>query len=195
MASIRLYMRVCLFSSVPPKARWNWTKLLAMEEKVKDQEALIEAEKKLREAENKYYNKAMERLGEKIGILQQDVLCLRNNFNLCGALEFSLDEYKNLYKIPEVGKTLLLQHLLKQQAYKACLMGVTECYQLQKKDINACAHTLYHELSKHAHGNMGELALVESEHTITEVAALEAVLCALKSEGCFRIPLKLYLKK
>ncbi|KAH9160841.1 hypothetical protein EDB89DRAFT_1914322 [Lactarius sanguifluus] len=118
-------------------ARWNWTKLLAMEEKVKDQEALIEAENKLREAENKYYNEAMERLGEKFGILQQDVLCLRNNFNLCGALEFSLDEYKNLYKIPEVGKTLLLQHLLKQQAYKACLMGVTECYQLQKKDINA----------------------------------------------------------
>ncbi|KAH9066205.1 hypothetical protein EDB87DRAFT_1573825 [Lactarius vividus] len=44
-------------------------------------------------------------------------------------------------------------------------------------------------------GLSSELAVVESEHTITEIAALEAVFCALKNEGCFRIPLKLYFNK
>jgi len=69
-----------------------------------------------------------------------------------------------------------------------------EHYQLQKEDINTCACTLYCELSKHTYGNTAKLAVVESEHTITEVAALEAVFCALKSNGCFRLPMKFYLR-
>ncbi|KAH9173486.1 hypothetical protein EDB89DRAFT_2228638 [Lactarius sanguifluus] len=199
--SIRSYMWVRLFSSIRTKERQNWAKLAVEQtlQRLKDQEELFkdreELFKELIEAERKYHREVRERLGEKIGVFQRDVLRLRNNFNLRGALEFSLDEYKNLHKIPETGKTPLLQHLINHQAYQACLVSVTERYQLRKEDVNACARTLYHELSKHAHGNTAELAVVESEHTITEVAALEAVFCALKNEGCLRIPLKLYFKK
>ncbi|KAH8995485.1 hypothetical protein EDB92DRAFT_209132 [Lactarius akahatsu] len=184
--SIRSYMRVRPFSSIPKQ---NWAKL-AMEQtlqRLKDREELLEVERK-------YHREVRERLEEKIGFLQRDILRLRNNFNLRGALEFSLDEYKKLHKIPEAGRMPLLQHLIKHQAYQACLVTVTERYQLRKEDINSCVRMLYHELSKHAHGNTAELAVVESEHTITEIAALEAVFCALKNEGCFRIPLKLYFK-
>ncbi|KAH9173485.1 hypothetical protein EDB89DRAFT_698945 [Lactarius sanguifluus] len=187
--SICSYMRVRLFSSIRTKERQNWAKLAIEQtlQRLKDREELLEAERK-------YHMEVRERLGEKIGVLQRDVLRLRNNFNLRGALEFSLDEYKKLHKIHEAGKTPLLQHLINHQAYQACLVSVTERYQLRKEDVNACARTLYHELSKHAHGNTAELAVVESEHTVTEVAALEAVFCALKNEGCLRIPLKLYFK-
>ncbi|KAH9173481.1 hypothetical protein EDB89DRAFT_2156007 [Lactarius sanguifluus] len=198
MMSIRSYMRVRPFSLVsgPTKETQYWAKL-AMEQalkRVKDQEesfkGLLEVERKLHSQE-----KLCLRLEDNVSVLQRDVLRLRNNFNLRGALELSLDEFKKLHKIPEASRTTLLQHLIKHQAYQACLEDVIRCYQLQKEDVNACTRTLYHKLSKHAHGNTAELAVVESEHTITEVAALEAVFCALKNEGCFRIPLKLYFKK
>ncbi|KAH9014797.1 hypothetical protein EDB83DRAFT_2321435 [Lactarius deliciosus] len=151
--SICSYMWVRLFSSIRTKERQNWAKLAVEQtlQRLKDQEELF---KELIEAERKYHREVRERLGENIGVLQCDVLCLHNNFNLRGVLKFSLDEYKKLHKIPETGKMPLLQHLIKHQAYQACLL----------------------------------------EHTITEVAALEAVFCALKNEGCLRIPLKLYLK-
>ena len=71
---------------------------------------------------------------------------------------------------------------------------MTERYQLRKEDVNACARTLYHELSKHAHGNTAELEVIESEHTTTEAAALEAVFCALRNKGCFQIPIKFYIQ-
>ncbi|KAI9432512.1 hypothetical protein H4582DRAFT_2061711 [Lactarius indigo] len=163
-----------LFSSLPTKQKKNWQNIAW-------------------ECREKYHEEARLRLEDKIGLLQQDILRLRNNFNLRGALEFSLDEYKQMHKFQETARPSLLQHLLKGTAYNSCLTKVTESYQLRKEDINACAHSLYHELSKHAHGNTAELAVVESEHTITEVAAIEAVFCALKTKGCFRIPLKLYL--
>ncbi|KAH9160835.1 hypothetical protein EDB89DRAFT_698726 [Lactarius sanguifluus] len=166
-------MRVRLFSTLPIKQQ-NWQKLAW-------------------EYREKYHEEARLRLDDKIGLLERDILRLRNNFNLRGALEFSLDEYKQMHKFQESGRTSLLQHLLKDTAYNSCLTKVTERYQLRKEDINACACNLYHELSKHAHGNTAELVVVESEHTVTEVAALEAVFCALKTKGCFRIPLKLYL--
>ena len=54
-----------------------------------------------------------------------------------------------------------------------------------------CTRALYHELSKHAHGNTTELSLRYTEHTITEVAATEAVFCALKRKGFFRLDLKI----
>ncbi len=106
----------------------------------------------------------------------------------------SLDEYRQIHKIPDMGRTPLLQHLLKDQAYQASLTNVTKCYQLQKKDVNACAHTLYHELSKRANGNAAELVIMESGYTMTEVAALEAVFCALKNKGCFHIPMRFYIQ-
>ena len=34
----------------------------------------------------------------------------------------------------------------------------------------------------------------DNEHTITEVAALEAVFCALKVKDCFNLPLKIVVK-
>ena len=140
------------------------------------------------------------------------MLQLQNNFNLRGALgtfnfsscdqtpkifyhqEFSLNEYKTIHKVPETGNTKILHHLINDTEYQGCLADVTKRYQLQTADINACASTLYHELSKHAHGNTAELAVIGSEQTITEVAALEAVFCALKKKGCFSLPMKFYLR-
>ena len=84
----------------------------------------------------------------------------------------------------------MLQHLIKDQSYRDCLTKVAQRYQLRAEDINACANTLYHELSKHAHGNTAELVVSQSEHTVTEVAANEAVFCALKDKGCFCLPVK-----
>jgi hypothetical protein len=65
-------------------------------------------------------------------------------------------------------------------------------YQLRRKDVDNCSKNLYHELSKHAHtryGNTTKLAARDTEHTITEVAAIEAVFCTLKKLRCFSIPL------
>jgi len=131
------------------------------------------------------------RLEDQIGALQCDVLRLRNNFNLRGALEFSLEQYRKLPKVPQVGKSDLLNHLSHDPDYEVCVQNITQRLQLRRQDVNACTTVLYHGLSKHAHGNTSDLVVNDNKHTITEVAALEAVFCALKAKGCFNFPLKI----
>jgi len=133
------------------------------------------------------------RLNDKIGHLQSDLLRLQNNFNLRGALEFSLEQYQKLPKVPHSGKKALIAHLTQDPGYQQCLQDTAQRLQLRTQDINACTEVLYHELSKHAHGNTSDLVVNDHEHTITEVAALEAVFCALKAKGCFNFPLKIII--
>jgi hypothetical protein len=75
--------------------------------------------------------------------------------------------------------------------YEECLRGIMQRRNLRKEDVNLCARVLYHELSKHAHGNTEELLLHYKEHTTTEVAAIEAIFCALKKKGFFRLAMRI----
>ena len=108
--------------------------------------------------------------------------------------EFSLEEYKIIRKLRESAKTKILHCLFEDPTYKSCLKTMLDRYQLQRQDVEACAQTLYHELSKHVHGNTKELIVDDSEHSMTEVVALETVFSALKKKGCFKIPLKLVVE-
>ena len=78
--------------------------------------------------------------------------------------------------------------------YDECIRITTSRYQLRRIDNNTCAKVLYHELSKHTHGNTGELFVRDSEHTMPEIAAIESVFCTLKKRGCFHIPLTIIVK-
>jgi hypothetical protein len=88
----------------------------------------------------------------------------------------------------------LLEQLVKDPMYQNCVKNISRRLQLREADINACARVLYHELSKHAHGNTAELIADDTEHARTEVAAIEAVFCALKKKKCFHIPLRIRAK-
>jgi hypothetical protein len=83
---------------------------------------------------------------------------------------------------------------MRGQAYQKCLKKVLQWLQLQEADANVCAHALYHELSKHTHGNMAELIIDDTEYTIMEAATLEAVFRALKRKGCFLIPMTIRIQ-
>ena len=83
---------------------------------------------------------------------------------------------------------------MNNQVYKKCLKKVTQRLQLRDADVNMCTRVLYHELSKHAHGNTAELVVNNTEHTMTEVAAIEAVFCALKKKCSIKIPMKIIIQ-
>jgi hypothetical protein len=108
--------------------------------------------------------------------------------------EFSLEQYQKLPKVPRSTKSDLLNHLTQDPEYVHCLHNVAQRLQLRQWDINTCTPILYHKLSKHAHGNTSDLIVNDNEHTITEVAALEAIFCALKKKNCFNFQLKLIVK-
>ena len=116
------------------------------------------------------------------------------------SIEYSLDQYKSKKRLKsEGGNTNLILELMKDQSYQDCLEKVTDRYKVRKRDVNNCSKNIYHQLSIFAHtrhGNDLELRIrSSSEHeTITEVAALECVFCALKSEGCFHMPLTIQAK-
>ncbi|KAN0129617.1 hypothetical protein V8E53_012613 [Lactarius tabidus] len=179
-----------LFSSRPSWKRIAWD----------TQEKLLKSERRRHESEKVhlklYFEERIQKLRfeDKIGILQRDLLRLRNNFNLCGALEYSLEAYRDSIKASHASKTFLLEQLTKDKDYQKCLMDVSCRLQLREADVNACTRVLYHELSKHAHGNTEELIAHYNEHTMTEIAAIEAVFCALKTKHFFHIPLKIITK-
>lgn len=97
-------------------------------------------------------------------------------------------------KVLHVAKGDLLILLMKDKTHKTCLQQVLQQHSLCKEDVNACTWALYYELSKHAHGNTLELVVHNSEHTITKVATLEVVFCALKTKGCFNMDMKIIVQ-
>jgi hypothetical protein len=105
-----------------------------------------------------------------------------------------LEEYGNHINASPTSKKSLLEQLTKDPEYTQCVKTVSHRLQLREADINACARVLYHELSKHAHGNTAELVADDTEHARTEVAAIEAVFCTLKKKKCFHIPLRIRAK-
>lgn len=94
-----------------------------------------------------------------------------------------------------MGKNSLLKHLVDEdKIYKKCLKKTLNHYKLRKNEVDSCSYNIYHELSKHAHGNTNELLISDKEHTITEVCAMETIFCALKEQGCFTMELNLFVK-
>jgi len=114
--------------------------------------------------------------------------------SIISTIEYSLEEYKGVRGLPSVSKSKILDELMKDPSYVLCQDMKLKKYHLRKSDVDACTRALYHELSKHAHGtNAGELCIRDTEHTMTEIAAIECVFCALKKRDCFRLPLKIII--
>ncbi|KAJ1548469.1 hypothetical protein HK096_001867 [Nowakowskiella sp. JEL0078] len=168
------------------------------EEKVKN--AAVVAEEKVKNAEEKIKNSdEILKLSNKITDLQlekyqTDLLRLKNNFNLRGALEFSLLEYfrslsvnlqllasgKEVYKGCE---KIIVENLMNEEEFREILKEQAQKRSLRVNDVDACVKALYHELSKHAHGNIAKLVVSQKEHTPTEVAAIVSVFQFLKKRN------------
>ena len=108
----------------------------------------------------------------------------------------SLEQYAPI-RLRDSGKSKILQLLLKDPAYKSCLEKTVKLYQLPKEDVENCSRNVHDILKKHADGNYMfdyELYVYDSEHSITEVAAIECVFWTLKAVGTFYIPLTIHAK-
>ena len=83
---------------------------------------------------------------------------------------------------------------MKNPVYEKCIKIAASCYQLHERDINSCTRNLYHQFSKHAHGNTAELSVRDTAFTMMEVASIESVFCALKKLDCFYLLLKIVVR-
>jgi hypothetical protein len=67
-----------------------------------------------------------------------------------------------------------LNKLAKRPDFKNLLqIQVTQC-KLVLKDVEACVPNIYHEVSKHAHGNTGVVELRGNDYTVNDLAVLAA---------------------
>ena len=111
-------------------------------------------------------------------------------------LEFSLANYNDQKNLRLSGYKNILKSLLQEKEYDACRKQSIERYQTRKVDINSCAPNIHHQLSKLAHGNVyGKLVVNERDYTITEVAAIQGIFCALKRLGYFHQELEIHMNK
>ena len=87
--------------------------------------------------------------------------------------------------------------LLEEPKYNECLKKTVRRYKLKKDDVKKCSSNIFDKL--HAEyadwGNtMDVLTVYDSKYSITEVAAIESLFCALKKLGCFYFPLRIIAK-
>lgn len=90
----------------------------------------------------------------------------------------------------------MLQVLLKEPEYNECLKMAVRRYKLQKNDVKNCSSNISDRLEKYNEfGNtMEELTVYDSQHSITEVATIESLFCALKKKNSFHFPLRIVAK-
>jgi hypothetical protein len=75
--------------------------------------------------------------------------------------------------IPHQGGILQkLNGLAQRPDFKKILQAEVANRKLVLKDVEACVPNIYHEVSKHAHGNTGVIELNRDEYTVNELAAL-----------------------
>jgi hypothetical protein len=67
--------------------------------------------------------------------------------------------------------------------FVAILEMECKAFEMPVRNVMLCVTALYHELSKHAHGNLDNLVIKYKEHSPLEVVALVAVFKYLKNEG------------
>ena len=65
-----------------------------------------------------------------------------------------------------------LDALAALDAFKEIMAEEVASRKLVARDVERCIKALYHELSKHAHGNDGEIIIRASDFTPSECAAL-----------------------
>ena len=65
-----------------------------------------------------------------------------------------------------------LDALATLKAFKDIMAKEVARRTLFQRDVERCIKALYHELSKHAHGNDGEIKIRESDYTPSKCAAL-----------------------
>lgn len=91
----------------------------------------------------------------------------------------------------------ILSILLEEREYDVCLKKTAGRYQLKKDDVKHCSSNILFNLAeKYAdYGNiMDDLTVCDSQHSITEVAAIESIFWTLKKMGHIYFPLRIQAK-
>ncbi|KAG0132959.1 hypothetical protein HOY82DRAFT_557116 [Tuber indicum] len=136
----------------------------------------------------RYEMKAYEVLEQKLEISRLTTLALgwetekiklAENFNLRGALERIAYHGRLIQKIKShytLGVQAALDELAKTADFENLLAKEIVTRHLVKKDVRHCIAVVYHEASKHAHGNSSMITIYEEDHTVNERAALATFL-------------------
>ncbi|KAG0137472.1 hypothetical protein HOY82DRAFT_649156 [Tuber indicum] len=104
---------------------------------------------------------------------------LEENFNLRGALERIAFHGRLIGKIKSHSTESVqaaLDELAKTAKFKKLLAQEIAARRLVKKDVDRCVAVVYHEASKHAHGNCRMITIYQEDHTTNECAALATFL-------------------
>ncbi|KAG0635946.1 hypothetical protein HOY80DRAFT_979736 [Tuber brumale] len=104
---------------------------------------------------------------------------LEGNFNLHGALERTAYHGRLIGKIKSPythGVQAGLDELAKTTVFQEFLAEEIATRHLVDKDVNRCAAVVYHEASKHKHGNTSIITIYQEDHTANECAALATFL-------------------
>ncbi|CUS09335.1 unnamed protein product [Tuber aestivum] len=102
---------------------------------------------------------------------------LERNFNIRGALERIVYQYKHPKDIwSSKGIQQVLNEIAKTKAFDAVLQKEVQTHRLVRERVMDCVHNIYHEVSKHAHGNDGMILVRAIDFTRNERAALVAFL-------------------
>lgn len=89
------------------------------------------------------------------------------------------------YRFPGV-KTAITQ-LFNQRSFRSTIEDECCNRSLRPEDVKPCIETLYHLLSKHAHGNTQDIIVDRNNYTVAEVAGIVSVLRYLDNEDALGV--------
>ncbi|KAG0642238.1 hypothetical protein HOY80DRAFT_1107981, partial [Tuber brumale] len=115
---------------------------------------------------------------ENVALLNEKAKRVRveENFNIRGAIESIVHRAKEVEKKRFSGGIQAgINKMAKQQGFKTALNCVVQERGLVLGEVVTCVRNVYHELSKHAHGNNGTIVIRHEDHTRNEVAALVTI--------------------
>lgn len=75
---------------------------------------------------------------------------------------------------PSIGVQSRLDALATTQEFQKIYIREIEARGLMKPDVERCRRHIYHDLSKHAHGNDGVIQVRHADFTVNEVTAVVA---------------------
>ncbi|KAG0135101.1 hypothetical protein HOY82DRAFT_537033 [Tuber indicum] len=104
-------------------------------------------------------------------------LRLEENFNIRGALERIVYQHQQMKK-PKYGSVGIQPGIDRMAAlpeFQDILDEEAKARKLEPENVKSCVSHIYHTLSKHAHGNNGNIVIRHRHHTRNEVAALVAI--------------------
>ena len=86
----------------------------------------------------------------------------------------------------KAGVQAKLNALAETPEFQQILLEVIEEHNLVPRDVQQCVDKIYHEVSKHAHGNSGFILFKESEFTRGELGVLTSFF-RFKANGAMRL--------